>query len=102
MKAETRCSRQLVIPVPVGSDRFSMADDACWCTIFTRSLWLLLRFRTPRPEGAFLPAEASVSSIKPASIRVLMLCNVCSTVLVSIPALHRLKLQKQGAVQGVS
>lgn len=100
MKAETRCSRQLLIPVPVGSDRFSMADDACSCTFFTRSLWLLLRFRTRRSEGPFLPDMASVSSIKLASIRIRMLCNVCSTILVSISP-HS-KLLKQGAVQGDS
>mmetsp|Transcript_11335 Transcript_11335/g.27225 ORF Transcript_11335/g.27225 Transcript_11335/m.27225 type:complete len:247 (+) Transcript_11335:115-855(+) len=103
MKGVTRCSRQHVIPVPVGSDIISSAFEASCATCRTKSVWLLSRKLLGEPEKdrggdcALTPASPSSmrKSVSRSSMSLRMPCNalkdlfsslVLSSSLVASPA----------------
>jgi hypothetical protein len=99
MKADTRCSRQPVMPVPVG-DIPSTAVFASLCTSFTRSMWLFTR-RTSFDSGPFLPIVDRPPSISPANlIKFWMLFKTCINTLFMIPVANNHEPDEVGKEEG--
>mmetsp|Transcript_14289 Transcript_14289/g.28461 ORF Transcript_14289/g.28461 Transcript_14289/m.28461 type:complete len:319 (+) Transcript_14289:312-1268(+) len=82
-KAETRCSRQPLMPVPVGSERFSRALVASWCTCRTS-----IRDASPSPASSAIRFRMLCNAFLEVSSCLALSISATSVFAVSFPKKH--------------